>query len=72
MLDEPAHPAWQDTKIDERFVKLLGSMKESCVTIISEISQSLQNIEEEGERLALLVDPMVGRKYHFSDFLDGE
>lgn len=45
-------------------------MKESCVTIISEISQILQ--EEEGGRLALVVDPRVGRKYHFLDFLDGK
>lgn len=72
MLDEPAHPAWQDPKTDDRFVKLLGSMKESSVTIISEISQILQNIEEEGGRLALVVDPKVGRKYHFLDFLDGK
>lgn len=29
MLYEPAHPAWQDPKIDDCFVKLLGDVKES-------------------------------------------
>lgn len=69
MLDEPAHPAWQDPKIDDRFVKLLGDVKESCVAIIKLVSDSLQSIEKEGGRLASVVDPKVGRQYRSLGFL---
>lgn len=61
MLDQPAHPAWQDPKVDDRFAKLLGVHgKESCMAIINLISERLQSIEEEGGRLASVVDPKVG------------
>lgn len=69
MLNEPAHPAWQDPKIDHCFVKLLGDMKESCMAIINMISESLQSIEKEGGRLASVVDPKVGRPYPSLGFL---
>lgn len=69
MLDEPAHPAWQDPKIDDCFVKLLGHGKESCVTIINMISESLQSIEKEGGRLASVADPKVGRQNRSLGFL---
>lgn len=72
MLDELGHSASQDPKTEDRFVELLGGMKDSCVTIISQISQSLQNIEEEGGRLALVVDPKMGWKYLSLDFLNGK
>ena len=55
MLQDPAHPSWQDVNVDNALLEVLGESEDACIEIMRMIAMTLTPIETEGKTLETLV-----------------
>ena len=49
MLDDKAHPQWEDNKVEKQLVEHLGDSGEVCISIIKQIKECLKGVEKDGD-----------------------
>lgn len=55
MLQEPCHPFWADSTMDQKFARQLGSSGNACAATIGLIEEKLKEIDKESEGFSSLI-----------------
>lgn len=66
MLKESLYPIWFDPVANEALSKYMGETKNACAENVYLIAQKLQAIEQEGDELDKVINPITKISIFFS------